>query len=36
VCRFFGRCPKQVDRCQKEAPLLRELRPGHFVACHFT
>ena len=36
VCRFFGRCPKQVDRCRTEAPLLREVVPGHVAACHFT
>lgn len=36
VCRFFGRCPRQVDRCRQEAPLLREVRQGHFAACHFA
>jgi len=36
VCRFFGRCPRQVERCRQEAPQLRELRPGHFAACHFA
>ena len=36
VCRFFGRCPRQVDRCRSEAPLLREVAPGHVAACHFA
>ena len=36
VCRFFGRCPRQADRCRSEAPLLRALAPGHEAACHFA
>ncbi len=35
VCRFYGRCPQQRDRCRSEAPLLREVRPGVVAACHF-
>ncbi len=34
-CRFAGRCPYVQDRCRKECPELREVEPGHFVACHF-
>jgi len=34
-CRFRTRCPKAKERCAAEEPLMRELRPGHFVACHF-
>ncbi|HKV44967.1 MAG TPA: oligopeptide/dipeptide ABC transporter ATP-binding protein [bacterium] len=33
-CRFHPRCPWKVDRCLDEAPSLRELGPGHLVACH--
>jgi peptide/nickel transport system ATP-binding protein len=34
-CVFRTRCPKAQDRCAAEVPLLRELAPGHLVACHF-
>lgn len=33
-CKFAARCPYVFDRCSKESPRLRELEPGHFVACH--
>ena len=33
-CKFAARCPHVFDRCRKEPPRLRELEPGHFVACH--
>ncbi len=36
VCRFFGRCPRQVERCRQEEPVLREVKPGHWAACHFA
>ena len=32
-CRFAGRCPYATEQCRREAPALRELRPGHQVAC---
>ena len=34
-CVFRTRCFKVQDRCATEVPELRELRPGHRVACHF-
>ena len=34
-CCFHTRCPNACDRCQQEAPALREVSPRHFVACHF-
>jgi len=33
-CYFHPRCRYAIDRCSQELPLLRELRPDHFVACH--
>jgi peptide/nickel transport system ATP-binding protein len=33
-CRFAGRCPLADARCRAERPVLRELAPGHAVACH--
>ncbi|WP_425145154.1 ABC transporter ATP-binding protein [Deinococcus sp.] len=35
-CPFHPRCPFAQERCRAEVPLLRELRPAHFVACHFA
>jgi oligopeptide/dipeptide ABC transporter ATP-binding protein len=33
-CRFHTRCPYAFDRCKVEEPAMREVRPGHHVACH--
>lgn len=33
-CNFAGRCPMAIERCKEEDPMLRELRPNHFCACH--
>jgi peptide/nickel transport system ATP-binding protein len=36
-CRFRTRCPwVQESRCADEVPALREVRPGHVVACHWA
>lgn len=34
-CVFHDRCPLAQARCREEAPLLREVAPGHRAACHF-
>jgi oligopeptide/dipeptide ABC transporter ATP-binding protein len=33
-CHFHTRCPYVMARCRHEAPALREVRPGHWAACH--
>ena len=33
-CSFHPRCPFVMDRCSQDIPQLRELAPGHKVACH--
>jgi oligopeptide/dipeptide ABC transporter ATP-binding protein len=33
-CRFHTRCPYAEARCRVEEPAMKEVRPGHFVACH--
>lgn len=33
-CRFAPRCPFAVKACREEDPPLREIAPGHQVACH--
>ncbi|MFE2750494.1 ABC transporter ATP-binding protein [Actinosynnema sp. NPDC059335] len=36
-CRFHTRCPwRQATRCDTERPELREVLPGHKVACHWA
>lgn len=36
-CRFHTRCPfAVVPQCSSEPPTLREVGPGHSVACHFA
>ena len=32
-CVFHPRCPMAVEGCKQARPALRELRPGHWVAC---
>lgn len=35
-CAFSPRCPVTMDICQTRAPVLEEVEPGHFVACHWV
>lgn len=35
-CVFQPRCPFAMPICQSEEPSLREVRRGHFVACHLN
>src|SRR5262245_26120310 len=32
--KFHPRCAHAMDICTQEVPRLREVAPGHFVACH--
>jgi oligopeptide transport system ATP-binding protein len=34
-CRFNPRCPYAEDNCKTDEPPLNEVRPRHFVACHY-
>jgi oligopeptide/dipeptide ABC transporter ATP-binding protein len=33
-CRFAPRCARRFDPCDQIVPLLRQVEPGHAVACH--
>jgi peptide/nickel transport system ATP-binding protein len=33
-CAFHPRCSVVVDRCRVDTPVLREIRPNHWAACH--
>jgi peptide/nickel transport system ATP-binding protein len=35
-CHFHPRCPMARPNCSVDEPLLRELRPNHFTACHYA
>jgi len=35
-CHFHPRCPHALPRCRVEAPVLREVAPGHRSACHLN
>lgn len=35
-CRFRTRCPLAKDICAEARPDWREVRPGHYVACHLV
>ena len=34
-CRFNTRCPQGImEKCELQDPPFKEVKPGHFVACH--
>jgi oligopeptide/dipeptide ABC transporter ATP-binding protein len=33
-CHFHTRCPYVEARCKVDTPVLKEVRPGQFAACH--
>jgi oligopeptide/dipeptide ABC transporter ATP-binding protein len=33
-CKFHPRCEKAMEICRQQTPPLREVAPGHRVACH--
>jgi oligopeptide transport system ATP-binding protein len=35
-CNFNTRCPYKKDICFKDDPEYREIKKGHWVACHFA
>ncbi len=35
-CIYAHACPHRYARCNEEAPALREIAPGRFVACHLA
>ncbi len=35
-CKFHTRCFMACDKCKVVPPTLTEVKPGHFVACHFA
>jgi len=35
-CHFHPRCPHAMPRCKIEQPVLREIAPGRFSACHLN
>lgn len=35
-CKFHPRCPFAKDICKTEVPEVKEIKPRHFVQCHFA
>lgn len=33
-CHFCNRCSYAKEECSCQTPVMREVEPGHFVACH--
>ncbi len=36
MCPFSPRCDFSEEICERKAPVLREVIPGHMVTCHFN
>ena len=34
-CKFHPRCPFAKDICKQKVPEVKEVKPNHFVQCHF-
>jgi peptide/nickel transport system ATP-binding protein len=34
-CVFSDRCPNARAHCREQAPLVRDISPGHYIACHY-
>ncbi|MEM8663509.1 MAG: oligopeptide/dipeptide ABC transporter ATP-binding protein, partial [Pseudomonadota bacterium] len=35
-CHFHPRCPRAIDRCREERPVLKQVAAGHLSACHLN
>ena len=35
-CKFSERCPLAGERCRAQIPVLKEVQPAHWVACHYV
>jgi oligopeptide/dipeptide ABC transporter ATP-binding protein len=35
-CPFHPRCPVAEERCKTAIPLVREVSPSHWAACHLA
>jgi peptide/nickel transport system ATP-binding protein len=33
-CSFYSRCPKRMDICSREDPVVKKVSKGHSVRCH--
>ena len=33
-CKFHTRCAQCMEKCKHEAPVQKEVEPGHYVVCH--
>lgn len=35
-CKFSERCPQATPLCREQVPVLKEVAPAHWVACHLV